>query len=44
MPLTLDEQVLFQRLMDEGERRSSARFTNFFADSGPLARALYPRH
>ena len=44
MPLTLDEQALYQRLMDEAGRRSSARFNTFFADNGPTSRLLYPRH
>ena len=44
MPLTLDERLQYDRLIAEAVRRSTSRFSTFFADSGPLARTGYLKH
>tara|TARA_R110000737_G_scaffold279612_2_gene286325 strand:- start:1651 stop:3078 length:1428 start_codon:yes stop_codon:yes gene_type:complete len=44
MPLTVDERLQYDRLIAEAVRRSTSRFTTFFADTGPLARAGYVKH
>jgi phage terminase large subunit-like protein len=44
MPLTLDERVQYDRLIAEAVRRSTSRFSTFFADSGPFARTGYLKH
>ena len=44
MPLTVDERLQYDRLIAEAVRRSTARFTTFFAETGPLARTGYLKH
>lgn len=44
MSLTAAERDELQALLAEAERRVGARFRQFFPDSGPFARALYPKH
>ena len=44
MPLTVDERLQYDRLIAEAVRRSTARFTTFFAETGPFARSGYLKH
>ena len=44
MPLTVDERLQYDRLIAEAVRRSTARFTTFFAETGPFARTGYLKH
>jgi phage terminase large subunit-like protein len=44
MSLTIATRERLAVLSGELERRAAARFRHFFPDTGPCARALYPKH